>query len=96
MCFRLHDSGGPMLPIQDCFDPETLNVFYRVYEDALNELRGNSEGTTWGNSDDDMIVLANRIFDLAFLGEQDAARLRRGALIRFGYVELGDPDRAAA
>jgi hypothetical protein len=85
-----------MLPIQDCFNPETLSALYRVYEEALHELRGHSEGTTWGDTDGDMIVLANRIFDLAFLGEQDAARLRRGALIRFGYTDLGAPDHAAA
>jgi hypothetical protein len=78
------------------FQPATVNALYRVYGDVLEELRKRPEETTWEGSDEDMRVLATCILDLAFLGELDASQLRRGAMRHFGYVETGDPDRAAA
>jgi hypothetical protein len=78
------------------FQTATLNTLYRVYGRALQELREHSEETSWEGSDDDMLVLATRILDLAFMGERDVIQLRRGAMCHFGYVEAGDPDRSAA
>jgi hypothetical protein len=77
-------------------DFAALNTLYRVYGRALQELREHPEGTSWEGTDDDMIVLATSILDLAFMGERSAIQLRRGAMRHFGYVETGDPDRAAA
>lgn len=76
-------------------DTAALDTLYRVYEGALHELREHSEESRWQGSDDDMIALATRILDLAFLGERDAIELRRGAMRHFGYVEV-DPGLAAA
>jgi hypothetical protein len=73
------------------FQPAAVNELYRVYGDALQELRRYPEDTTWEGSDDDMLVLATRIFDLAFLGERDPIQLRRGAMRHFGYVRPSDP-----
>jgi hypothetical protein len=77
------------------FDTAALDTLYRVYEGALHELREHSEETSWQGSDDDMIALASRVLDLAFLGERDATQLRRGAMRHFGYVEA-DSALAAA
>lgn len=78
------------------FETATVDTLYSVYEEALQELRRHSKETSWEGSDKDMLVLATRILDLAFLGERDVIKLRRGAMFHFGYVELGDPDRSIA
>ena len=88
--------AGVMLTENPWLDFAALNTLYRVYGRALQELREHPEGTSWEGTDDDMMVLATSILDLAFLGERNALQLRRGAMRHFGYVETGDPDRAAA
>ena len=77
------------------FQRATLNTLYRVYARAVQELREHSEETSWEGSDDDMLVLATRILDLAYMGERDVIQLRRGAMRHFGYVGDG-ADRSAA
>ena len=80
-----------MLTENPWIDTTALATLYRVYGRALQELREHPQDTTWEGSDDDMLVLATRILDLAFLGERDAIQLRHGAMRHFGYVEASDP-----
>ena len=68
-------------------DTTALDTLYRVYGRAVQELQEHAEESTWEGSDDDMLVLATCILDLAFLGEGDPIQLRRGAMHQFGYVE---------